>query len=96
MELNLTKQTQALTIYVSYILKLSSFFLILLFIAGCEHSVTRSIKIDDDHILQPGAKNEKGCTQFFLRSKSGKPTTQVIYTANKKGEFSMGQIENCI
>ena len=96
MELNLTKQIQALTIYDSFILKLSSFFLILLFIAGCEHSAIKSIKIDDDLILQPGPKNEKGCTQFFLRSKSGKPTIQAIYTVNKKGEFSMGQIENCI
>ena len=54
------------------------------------------IYIDDDLILQPGPKNKKSCTPFFLRSKSGKPTTQAIYTANKKGEFSMGQIENCI
>ena len=39
---------------------------------------------------------KKVVPHFFLRSKSGKPTTQAIYTANKKGEFSMGQIENCI
>tara|TARA_A100001015_G_scaffold171682_1_gene190779 strand:- start:700 stop:990 length:291 start_codon:yes stop_codon:yes gene_type:complete len=96
MEFNLTKQTQALIIYSSFILEFSSFFLILLFIYGCENYATKSIKIDDDLILQPGSKNENGCTQFFLRSKSGKPTTQVIYTANKKGEYSAGQIKNCI
>tara|TARA_B110000008_G_scaffold180226_1_gene179465 strand:+ start:331 stop:471 length:141 start_codon:yes stop_codon:yes gene_type:complete len=46
--------------------------------------------------LAPGPKNEKGCTQFSLMSKSGKPTIQALYTANKKGEYSMGQIKNCI
>jgi len=29
-------------------------------------------------------------------SKSGKPTKQVIYTVNKKGEYAAGQIKNCI
>lgn len=96
MELNLTKQIQALTIYNSFILKLSSFFLILLFSFGCENSSTKSIKIDNDLYLAPGPKNEKGCTQFSLMSKSGKPTIQALYTANKKGEYSMGQIKNCI
>lgn len=93
---NLAKQTQTLTIYNSFILKLSSFVLILLFVFGCENPSTKSIKIDNDLYLAPGPKNEKGCTQFSLISKSGKPTTQVLYTANKKGEYSMGKIKNCI
>jgi hypothetical protein len=93
---NLAKQTLALTIYNSFILKLSSFILILLFVFACENSSTKSIKIDNDLYLVPGPKNEKGCTMFSLMSKSGKPTIQALYTANKKGEYSMGQIKNCI
>ena len=98
MELNLTKQTQALTIYVSYILKLSSFFLIILFITGCEHSATKSIKIDEDRYLLPGAKDKDGCTVYKMSSKSGNPTKMILYYSDKDGNYSPSKkkIKNCI
>ena len=94
----MTKQIQGLTIYDSFILKLSSFFLILLFIAGCETQEVKSIKINDDLKLIPGPKNKNGCSQFSLKSESGKPTIQLIYFADKDGNYSASEdnIKNCI
>ena len=96
MELQHIKQIQDQTIYNLSYLKLSSLFFLLILILGCESSKIQSIKIDEDLYLAPGPKNDKGCTQFSLMSKSGKPTNNALYTANKKGEYSMGQIKNCI
>ena len=58
--------------------------------------LVESIKINEDLYLAPVSKNNKGCTEFRMISKSGKPTKQVIFTVNKKGEYSPGQIKNCI
>jgi len=44
----------------------------------------------------PSSKNKQGCTQFKMMSRSEKPTTQIIYTVNKKGKYSPGQIKDCI
>ena len=98
MELNLTKQTQALTIYNSFILKLSSFFLILLFVSGCEKPITKSIKIDEDRYLLPGAKDKDGCTVFKMSSKSGNFTQMMLYYADKDGNYSpfKKKIKDCI
>jgi hypothetical protein len=98
MELNLTKQIQALTIYDSFILKLSSFFLILLFIVGCEKPIAKSIKIDKDRYLLPGAKDKDGCTVYKMSSKSGDPTKMILYYADKDGNYSpfKKKIKNCI
>jgi len=95
MVLRLLNQIQDLTTYSLFFLKLFSFTLIIIFITACEYT-QKTIKIDDDLFLAPGIKNDNGCTQFSLRSKSGKPTNQALYTANKKGEYSMGEIKNCI
>ena len=98
MELNLTKQIQALTIYDSFILKLSSFFLILLFVSGCEKPIAKSIKIDKDRYLLPGAKDKDGCTVYKMSSKSGDPTQMVIYYADKEGNYSSSKetLKSCI
>ena len=98
MELNLTKQIQALTIYNLFILKLSSLFLILLFVSGCEKPTAKSIKINEDRYLLPGAKDKDGCTVYKMSSKSGDPTQAVIYYADKKGNYSSSKetIKNCI
>ena len=98
MELNLTKQTQALTIYVSYILKLSSFFLILFFVSGCEKPIAKRIKIDKDRYLLPGAKDKDGCTVYKMSSKSGDPTKMILYYVDKDGNYSPSKetLKNCI
>ena len=98
MELNLTKQIQALTIYDSFILKLSSFFLILLFIVGCEKPIAKSIKIDKDRYLLPGAKDKDGCTVYKMSSKSGDPTKMILYYADIDGNYSPStkKIKTCI
>ena len=98
MELNLTKQTQALTIYDSFILKLSSFFLILLFIAGCEKPIAKAIKISEDRYLLPGAKDKDGCTVYKMSSKSGDPTKMILYYVDKDGNYSPSKetLKNCI
>ncbi len=90
------RQIQDQTIYKLSYLKLFSIFFILILILGCEGNNISSIKITEDLYLAPGSKNNKGCTEFRMISKSGKPTKQVIYTVNKKGEYAAGQIKNCI
>ena len=60
--------------------------------------MVKSIKIDNDRLLLPGPKDEHGCTQFTLHSKSKKITKQVLYYADKNGKYSMDRssIKNCI
>ena len=96
MELQHIKRIQDQIICNSFYLKLFSLLLILTLTLGCESSKIESININEDLYLAPGSKNNKGCTEFRMISKSGKPTKQVIYTVNKKGEYSPGQIKNCI
>ena len=96
MELQRISQIQDLIIFKLYYLKLFSFLLIFTLTLSCESSKIESIKINEDLYLAPGSKNNKGCTEFRMISKSGKPTKQVIFTVNKKGEYSPGQIKKCI
>ena len=96
MELQHIKRIQDQIICNSFYLKLFSLLLILTLTLGCESSKIESIKINEDLYLAPGSKNNKGCTEFRMISKSGKPTKQVIFTVNKKGEYSPGQIKKCI
>ena len=95
MELQHIKQIRDQIIYKLSFLKCFS-IIILILTSGCESTKISSIKITEDLYLAPGSKNSKGCTEFRMISKSGKPTKQVIYTANKEGEYSPGQIKNCI
>ena len=46
------------------------------------------INLNADIDLLKGPKNEDGCTQYFPRSKSGKPTIQVIYFYTKDGNIT--------
>ena len=46
------------------------------------------INLNEDIDLFKGSKNKDGCTQYFPRSKSGKPTIQVIYFYTKDGNIT--------
>tara|TARA_B100001996_G_C18586405_1_gene564361 strand:- start:557 stop:853 length:297 start_codon:yes stop_codon:yes gene_type:complete len=98
MGFNLIKQTWVTITYNSSFQKIFSLLFILIFFFGCEKEELKSIKINDDLILIAGSKNKNGCTQFSLKSKSGKPTIQLIYFADKYGNYSASEkkIKNCI
>jgi hypothetical protein len=95
---NLAKQTPGSTIYNSFILKLFSFFLIVLLISGCEKPIAKKIKVDEDRYLLPGAKDKDGCTVFKMSSKSGNFTQMILYYADNDGNYSpyKKKIKNCI
>ena len=96
MELQHIKRIQDQIICNSFYLKLFSLLFLFFLFLGCENSKTQSIKINEDLYLMPSSKNKQGCTQFKMMSRSEKPTTQIIYTVNKKGKYSPGQIKDCI